>query len=333
MSLPRSTRRRLVLLAKVAIVALLVWAVSGTLLEASRQLRQYAWELKPGWLILSGVIYILALLPAGWFWHRALRALGQDAGIAETLRAYFIGHLGKYVPGKAMVIVLRAGLIQSHRVSPSLAAASVFLETMTMMAVGAFLSAAILGAVFREQLVLLGLSVALVVAAGLPTLPPIFRLMARGVGIGRSDPVVRARLEGLQFRTLALGWGCMFVCWLLMGLSLWATVRGMGVAEADALRHLPLFVASVALAVVAGFLSLISGGLGVREMIIMQLLVPYFGQTIHLSNAQSAALLSALLLRIVWLLAELLVSGVLYVGVRRRVLPRVEGDCPPPNGS
>ena len=77
---------------------------------------EYSWDFDPGWLGLAGVLYLLGLLPAGLFWHRVLLVLGQDARLGETLRAYYIGHLGKYVPGKAMVVVIRAGLIRSHRV-------------------------------------------------------------------------------------------------------------------------------------------------------------------------------------------------------------------------
>ena len=84
------------------------------------------------------MLYLVGLLPEGLFWQRALRAMGQEAPLGRTLRAYYIGHLGKYVPGKAMVVVLRTGLICGPGVDAGIAAASVFLETLTMMAVGAF---------------------------------------------------------------------------------------------------------------------------------------------------------------------------------------------------
>jgi len=55
---------------------------------------------------------------------------------------------------------------------------------------------------------------------------------------------------------------------------------------------------------VAGFLSLIPGGAVVRELILAELMVPEFGSAV--------ALLSAVVLRLVWLLAELLISAILY---------------------
>ena len=58
---------------------------------------------------------------------------------------------------------------------------------------------------------------------------------------------------------------------------------------------------------VAGFLSLIPGGLGVREAVLDQLLKQPFGPLY--------AFVVPILLRLVWLLTELVVSGILYIGL------------------
>ena len=100
-----------------------------------------------------------------------------------------------------------------------------------------------------------------------------------------------------------------------------AVLNAMNVDGLDLLGHLPRYVAAVSLAMVAGFLSLIPGGLGVRDLILTQLTEPYFagdeGVSCTLAPA-AAAVVSAVLLRAVWLLAELISSGILYVSVPRR---------------
>jgi hypothetical protein len=63
-------------------------------------------------------------------------------------------------------------------------------------------------------------------------------------------------------------------------------------------------LAAVSLAMVAGFLSLLPGGVGVREYVVLTLLAPAVGTV--------AALVSAVLLRLCWLAAELVAAGVLY---------------------
>jgi hypothetical protein len=67
-------------------------------------------QIRPWWLVAAGLVYLIGLLPCWWFWHRTLQAMGQQPRCRETLRAFYIGHLGKYVPGKALVVVLRTDL-------------------------------------------------------------------------------------------------------------------------------------------------------------------------------------------------------------------------------
>ena len=180
--------------------------------------------------------------------------------MGETLRAYYIGHLGKYVPGKAMVVVIRAGLIRGSRVNTGIAAASVFYETLTMMSVGAFWAAAVLAVWFRQHTFLCLVAVGLMVAAGLPILPPVFRRLVKFVRVGKNDPEIAKRLDRLGFGILLLGFLLMSVSWLLLAVSLWAVLQAMNVPEAALVSGMPLYLASVALSMVAGFLSLIPGG-------------------------------------------------------------------------
>ena len=117
------------------------WGVSHTLRQAVSELGRQPWQVDARWLVASGAIYILALLPMAWFWRRALAALGQRPTWPVTLWAYFLGHLGKYVPGKVMVVVLRVGTLGNAVNSLRLAVVSTVLETLTMMATGACIAA------------------------------------------------------------------------------------------------------------------------------------------------------------------------------------------------
>jgi len=291
--------------AKLLILALVVWAVRRTLLEGLAQLDEHPWHLSPGWLLAAGGLYLAGLFPAGLYWYWLLKRLGQDVRPMETLRAYYIGHLGKYVPGKAMVVVLRAGLIRSHRVDTTVAALSVFVETLTMMSTGAVLAAAILSVWFRQETFLCLMAVALGLLAGLPTLPPVFRRLARLAGVGKASSAAVESLGQLRYGTLFLGWIAMTIGWALLGLSLWATLRAMGVTHLELGSQWPRYLASVSLAMVAGFLSLIPGGVVVREAVLAGLMAPRFGDAV--------ALVSAVVLRLVWLVSELVISGILYI--------------------
>lgn len=306
-------RRPWLVVIKLLVVVLVLWGIQRTVGRAIDDLNAVGWRprnLDFGRLTLAGLVYLAGLAPTGVFWWRVLHRLGQRPGIWETLRAYFIGHLGKYVPGKALVVILRAGLIRSERVDTGIAAAAVFCETLTMMAVGAFVGGAVVLILFRDQLWLVALAVGLMFAAGVPTVPPVFVRLARLAGVGKRSPQIVERLARLDYPTLGSGWGLNLVGWLLVGLSLWLTVQAAGFAVPGRMTHEWIVcTGAAALAVVAGFASLIPGGFGVRDAVLLVLLVPTFGQ--------AGALVATVVARLVWLVAEVAISIILYVGRRR----------------
>ncbi len=303
------------------ILILVVLGVSGTVRSALAELGRHEWNVCPQWLVAAGVAYAIGLVPMAWFWHRALAALGQPAPWQPTLRAYFLGHIGKYVPGKAMAVVLRVAGVRKWVTSLRIALVTSLLETLTMMAVGAFLAAILSTLVLRLEPRLAAIGLVMAVAAGVPTLPPIARRLAR-LGLKRFDQSPElvnsatnqvgfsAGLEGINFRLLAGGWVAAALCWTLLGVSLWATLTAIGAENVRLVENLPRLVAAVAFSVVAGFLSMLPGGLLVRDAILMQLLVPVCGE--------ANSLVAAVLLRLVWLVTEVAVCGILYVVARSR---------------
>jgi uncharacterized membrane protein YbhN (UPF0104 family) len=59
---------------------------------------------------------------------------------------------------------------------------------------------------------------------------------------------------------------------------------------------------------VAGFVSLLPGGIGVRELVMIPLLGARFGSV--------TAVVAAVVIRLVWLTAELVTSGIIYTWLR-----------------
>ena len=309
-----SGRKKWLFIAIKTVIALLVlWGVGRTLRGGLSELQQSQLELHEGWLVASGVIYILSMVPAGLFWRRVMIAMGEQPPVWLSLRAYCIGHLGKYVPGKALVIVLRAGLLRSVQVNTAVAAISVFFETLTMMAVGACIGAIVL-AMWRpeEPLHVLGAAV-FVVLASLPILPPVLKRLLKWTAVGKRYPKTSAKISQVGYSTLAAGWGGMAIAWLLQGLSLWATLRAIGVEEPLTISSASLYTGCVALAVVAGFASFIPGGLVVRDLVLTAVLAPQLGE-----GSEAKAIAASLLLRLVWLVAELGISVILYFAAGER---------------
>ncbi|MDR0869761.1 MAG: flippase-like domain-containing protein [Planctomycetaceae bacterium] len=315
-------KKRLILLAKILIVlAVAVW-VGWELYKSWDKASQLNWKPDILWLTLSGIFYIIGYAPAAVFWRYAMVSLGQKPNWYETFRAYYIGHLGKYIPGKAMVVIMRSGMLDPARTRMSVAAAAVFLETLTMMASGAFLAAVILVVWFRSipygnYLTILALGAMLV--SGLPVFPPVFRILAKKLGVGKNDPDIDEKLAGLKWTTLLTGWLLMLPAWTFLGLGLWATVRGIGIDPGTLSETLPRFTLAATLSIVLGFVAMIPAGAGVREFAAAQILVAFFAELLirndpgmPVQDAQQLAALQAILVaavqRGVSILAELFVS-------------------------
>jgi glycosyltransferase 2 family protein len=306
-------RRWAIRLAKLAILAVVVWGIHSTLWSGWQKLEGEHWnlsQLRPGWLILAALFYLLGQLGPGWFWWRTLDWLGQPARLPETLRAYYIGHIGKYAPGKALVIVIRASLLRSGGTTATAATVAVFFETLTTMGVGAAMAVIILAVRFTEHRWLIGTAFVLWIIVSGPTSPAIFRRLVRYTGAGKLDPAMADRLTHLRYGSLLWTWFPIAGGWLLMGLSLWATARAAGFPTSLALfDEIAFCTAAVAIAVVGGFLSFLPGGLGVREAALLELLT--------LSYGADGALIVSIVSRLVWVVAELSISAMLYLRLRR----------------
>jgi uncharacterized membrane protein YbhN (UPF0104 family) len=283
--------------------------------------RGQALHVAPAWIALALLLYLGGLAACGFYFGRVMRASATPVSDLAALRAYLISHLGKYVPGKAMVVVMRVGLLAPYGARPATAAFATLYETLTMMAAGGLIAAAGF-AVPPPQLGALALGGVLGVAFLVVVDPLVFPRLSRlislpfpGVGPDALPRITRGLLgAGLLWSSAG---------WILLGLSQVAVVRAVapaGVAVSVALW--PAVVGAVALATVAGFVvAVLPGGLGVREGVLMTVLAPALGN-------DDTAVIAALALRLTWVLGELLAAALCAL-----VRPPLPLAAPVPEGS
>ncbi|MHB1561003.1 MAG: lysylphosphatidylglycerol synthase domain-containing protein [Isosphaeraceae bacterium] len=335
--------KRTTIAAVKAIVAIVVlWAVGRHVWRTWDDLAKHrvTIQLEPIWLAASGLLYLAGLSACGMFYWRILHDSATPIATAPALRAYLVSHLGKYVPGKAMVVVMRAGMSVPFGARGATAAIATFYETLVMMAAGGLVAAAgfaLAGGSGRVAFVMPGWG---------PVSLPLYRLAAiSGLGLGLAFLVVVAppiftRLVGwvslpipgvgpealprLSGGLLARGLGWSSLGWLLLGLSQIAVIRALGgrtAAEGLPVGLAGAVVAAVALATLAGFVvAVLPGGLGVREGVLMAVLSPALGH--------DRAIVAALSLRLVWVAAELVAAAILVPALRPT--PPAPGAIPEP---
>ena len=140
-----------------------------------------------------------------------------------------------------------------------------------------------------------------------PTFPPVFRLAVRLIGLRKWSPTTVEKILGLGCRTLLWGWILNVPAWLLIGLGLWASLRGIGLGGLDALRQLPQYTCCVSLATVFGILTMIPGGLGTRDTALAYLIFTLLPQVDHGTAAVASGML-----RMVVLASEAICAGLMY---------------------
>jgi uncharacterized membrane protein YbhN (UPF0104 family) len=258
------------------------------------------------WIGLASLLYAAALFPPGMLLHRALRALGENPRFSTAVAAQLIGHLGKYVPGKAMVIVLRSGALAQDGVRLVPATISVFMETFLMMAVGAAVAGLVIGWLPVPGWMTV-MAILAAILASLPTLPPVLTRVAARV-TGSKTAVGSMQAVGV----FIAGWVYSLLGWVLIGGSFTALIYAIPTAsELPGPAYLyAIATAAISLAMVAGFASLIPGGAGVRELVLATIL--------GVSLGSAHGLLAAIAARLVFIAVEATLGFLAWLWLRRQ---------------
>lgn len=278
------------------------------------------------WLLASGGCYLIGWLPSVLFWHRLIHRLGGSSNRLDVAQSFFAGHLGKYVPGKASVLLIRAGLLASRGCRPGVAALTSTYETLVCMGVGGAVGLTLAPVVWPrsvadslprvihpafEHPLGFGLSVVAVCVALVPVVAGMLGLIVRKLTPRTPSDGDEAERPYRVDKSFLLGWCFVFVTtWLLHGLSLGCALQAVGVVTSwsDWLE----WTGDVSSASFLGFLAVFApGGLGVREGVLIGLLKEQPG------ISQSQAVAAAVLLRGVWLAAEIVAALALGMLARR----------------
>jgi uncharacterized membrane protein YbhN (UPF0104 family) len=251
------------------LVAAAAWFLFRTIERNWRQIRGYPWHVDP-LLLCASIAALVAVLAWGVFvWSRVLRRFEHPpVRLAILQRIWFLSNLAKYIPGSVFQLVTAAQLSRSAGLSAAVMLTSLLVHTSLSLVAAVVVSAWTLAAgLFPAPLapwVVAGVTVAAllivhprVLNAVLGAIP---RLLKREV-IGWNG----SWAEGVVLLGLAM------VSWMLYGAAYYLFVRSLTPVSPAAV---PVLAGVNALAFVAGVLTPLPGGLGVREAAMQQLLLP-----------------------------------------------------------
>lgn len=314
--------------AKWSLTAIVIGFVGVRALQLWQQGSTGEIEWNIGWLILAGLLYAAGWLPSAWYYKVLLSRMGDEISWPNVIRAYYCGHLGKYVPGKALVPIIRGQMVAAAGGRFRSGALAVVYDALVMMGVGFEISIALLpflvptnmqdappfvrqiashpwGLWILEHPAVVPVVVLSAAILSLPLVGNLFSYVAVKLAPTDNPEALTRRIDsGL----IAAGFFVFSLAWVIHGLALWATLRGVG-AQAS-LKDLPTWTACVALPMVAGFAAIfVPGGVGVREGVMIEVL------KIQPSIDPRQAIASAFMLRVVGLISEVIFAALLYYGL------------------
>ncbi|HZR12607.1 MAG TPA: lysylphosphatidylglycerol synthase transmembrane domain-containing protein [Acidimicrobiia bacterium] len=211
------------------------------------------------WLAAGGAIAALGMVAIALPWRRALALLGADVTFRATIVWYFVGEIGKYVPGGIWPVVGRAELVRRGGIPRPASYASVALSLGALYLAGMLVAAVLLPLRFLHGGATAWLWVLVLLPVGIALLHHrlLGWLVARAERLLKRDlPVVVPRWSSSLRLVLEY-----VPSWLLIGTATWCIARAF-TAHASWLTIAPAAMISW----VAGFVLVpVPGGIGVRE--------------------------------------------------------------------
>jgi uncharacterized membrane protein YbhN (UPF0104 family) len=294
------------------------WAVLSEWSEVRTAVRQ----LDARWVVLAALGTVVNVALAGMVWRTVLADLGSTLALPVAARIFFVGQLGKYLPGSVWPVVMQTELGRDHRIPTR--------RTMTVSLVAQLLSfaTALLVAVLVLPLAPDALPDAFDWAAFL-VIPLAVLLHPAVLGavvdaalrlVGRVVLEDRTTLRGTLLAALwAIG------SWVGAGVQVWALSVPLG-APAE-LRTCLLLIGGYGLAWSVGSVAFVApAGAGARELALAAVLAPML-------DRHGAVVVVVLLSRVLFTLVDLAAAGIgLLVGHAHR--PRnVSPEDDPGGGS
>jgi uncharacterized membrane protein YbhN (UPF0104 family) len=267
-----------------------------------------------GRLSVSSVLAAMAAVLAGIYatflsWRAGLTDLGAPLPLTGGMRVFFLGQLGKYLPGSIWPAVTQMRLGRDYQVPQRASGAAVVVFMLMVVGTGLLVGLPVVpllgdDAADEYHWLLLVLPLAMLLVA-----PPVLnRVIAQVLRVARR-PAMPSRLSAGGILRVA-GWS--IVAWLLYGLQVFVLARQLG-AEGGWLLLLQC-TGAFAVAFASGpLLLVVPAGAGVREAALLLLL----GPTITAPRAAVVAVVS----RLLFIVGDLAWAGAAALAARRARQP------------
>lgn len=258
----RSLRRYVPAIAGTVLMVICAIFIAKTLANDWNEVSDKIAHASLGWLAFGLIASALGMLAIAVTWADALRVVGGKMTRRQAASWYFVGELGKYLPGAIWAAVGRGELARRNGIPRNRSYPSV-----AMSLIGLYLAAALLAAV------LVPFDIANQTDSG----PALLLLLLVPIGLGCLHPAVlgkvrdvAAKMVGKPIDVVLPTWGqtvglmLRYVpAWIFIAAATWATAQALPGVDAPVIR----IALATLLSWTAGFVTPTPAGAGVREAV------------------------------------------------------------------
>lgn len=268
----RSPRKRVIDALRIGFLVLVLVAVSIALWRNWEQVRGDLGRLGPTTLLAATALALLSPFFTVLGWRVLLADLGSRLHIAPASGVFFVGQLGKYLPGSVWSVVVQTEMASRLGV-PRRRSAVVGLLTIALSALTGMIAGlpALPMLLTRGDAVIPWWSLLLVILVlGVLLWPPVLNFGIRTLlRLLRREPLE----HDLSHAAVGLSSLWFVSSWLVGGLSVWVMAHSLAPDDADASRLLLAAVSGYLLAAGIGMFSfVVPAGVGVRDGVMVLLL-------------------------------------------------------------
>jgi uncharacterized membrane protein YbhN (UPF0104 family) len=207
-----------------------------------------------------------SMITSALVWRWLARRMGDRSPAFPLLASYTYSQMGKYIPGKVVLLLMRVERAARFGMTPAVCTLSTLLENALYMISGGLVGMLAIVRIAHEvdptyRLLLWPVSIAGVLVLIAACAPPLFYGIVNRLLRKMKKPEVPPQ-DRLGAGTLALAVLGFIPCWLFGGLAMWGSCQCV---HAVPLGDCWWFAGAYALSVIIGMASLLPGGAGIRE--------------------------------------------------------------------
>ncbi len=301
----RARRRPWRSLLRLAVLGLFAAVIALVLARRWNEVRPLLGSLTVAGVGLAGAAVVAGIFATFLGWRAVLTDLGSPLPVAGAMRVFFLGQLGKYVPGSVWPLLAQMELGRDYKVPRRSSGAAVVIFMLLVLGTGLLVAVLAWPLLGRDALQRYWWALSALPVAAVLLYPTVLnRVLATALRLARREPVPDPLSVPGVLR--AVGW-CL-VSWVAYGVHIWVLARMLG---AGGVGLLPRSTGAFAGAWCVGFLVVIApAGGGAREAAMIVLL----GTGVGTARATVIAVVSRLLFTV----GDLGWGGAVALAARRR---------------